>query len=88
MGGTKALMGLTVTVSCLVGIPPLLLSDTIFRKIGHPNVQVIGFAVYVIRLVGTVQLRSVEAMQKKLIINSNLNDRLFLHPTSLHVFDL
>ena len=52
MGGTKSLMGLTVTVSCLSGIVPLLFSDKIFRKIGHPNVQIIGFLVYVIRLIG------------------------------------
>ena len=45
-------MGLTVTVSCLSGIVPLLFSDKIFRKIGHPNVQIIGFLVYVIRLIG------------------------------------
>jgi len=54
MGGTKSLMGLTVTVSCLSGIVPLLFSDKIFRTIGHPNVQVIGFTVYVIRLIGII----------------------------------
>lgn len=52
MGGTKSLMGLTVTVSCLSGIVPLLFSDKIFRKIGHPNVQIIRFLVYLIRLIG------------------------------------
>lgn len=52
MGGNKSLMGLTVTVSALSGIPALLCSDFVFRKIGHPSVQVIGFAVYTIRLVG------------------------------------
>ena len=52
MGGTKSLMGLTVTVSSLFGVPVLLMSDTIFRRIGHPNVQIIGFAIYVIRLIG------------------------------------
>ena len=49
-------MGLTVTVSALAGIVPLLFSDKIFRKIGHPNVQVIGFGVYVIRLIGNSYL--------------------------------
>ena len=58
LGGTKSLMGLTITISCLVGIPPLLMSDKIFRKIGHPNVQVIGFAVYVIRLIGYSYIES------------------------------
>ena len=52
IGGTKSLMGLTVTVACLAGVPILLLSDKIFRKIGQPNVQVIGFIVYTIRLLG------------------------------------
>ena len=52
MGGSKSLMGLTVTVSSLFGIPALLLSDVIFRRIGHPNVQIIGFAFYVVRLIG------------------------------------
>ena len=45
-------MGITVTVSCLSGIPALLFSDKIFRTIGHPNVQIIGFTVYIIRLIG------------------------------------
>jgi Na+/melibiose symporter-like transporter len=52
MGGSKSLMGLTVTVSSLFGIPALILSDVIFRRIGHPNVQIIGFAFYVVRLIG------------------------------------
>ena len=45
-------MGLTVTVSCLAGIPFLVLSDIIFRKLGHPNVQAIGCLVFAIRLLG------------------------------------
>ena len=45
-------MGLTVTISCISGIPFLILSDVIFRKIGHPNVQAIGCAVYAIRMLG------------------------------------
>ena len=53
MGGTKSLMGLTLTISALSGIPALLISDYVFRKIGHPNVQVIGFIFYVFRLFGT-----------------------------------
>ena len=51
--GDKFVMGLTLTVSGLSGLPALLLSDKIFRKIGHPNVQVLGFYVYVIRLIGS-----------------------------------
>ena len=52
MGGSKSLMGLTLTVSGLSGIPILLIADKIFRKIGHANVQIIGFLFYVIRLIG------------------------------------
>ena len=52
LGGSKSLMGLCLTVSCLSGIPPLVLSDKIFRRLGHPNVQVLGFIVFVIRLIG------------------------------------
>lgn len=53
MGGSKSLMGLTVTISSLFGIPALLVSDVVFRRIGHANIQVIGFAVYIVRLIGT-----------------------------------
>lgn len=59
MGGSKSLMGLTVTVSSLFGIPALLVSDVVFRRIGHPNIQVIGFLVYIIRLVGKLPIDSV-----------------------------
>jgi hypothetical protein len=52
LGGSKGLMGLTVTVSCLSGIPFLVLSDVIFRKLGNPNVQILGFIVYAVRLLG------------------------------------
>ena len=52
MGGTKSLMGLTLTLSAVSGIPVLIMSDKIFRKIGHPNVQIIGFLFYVVRLIG------------------------------------
>lgn len=53
------MMGLTVTVSSLFGIPALLVSDVVFRRIGHPNIQVIGFLVYIIRLVGKLPIDSV-----------------------------
>ena len=52
IGGTKSLMGLTVTVSSLFGIPALLFSDVIFCRIGNHNVQIIGFLAYIIRLIG------------------------------------
>lgn len=58
MGGTKSLMGLTLTLSAISGVPVLILSDKIFRKFGHPNVQIFGFLFYVIRLIGRNQLPS------------------------------
>ncbi|KAJ3639836.1 hypothetical protein Zmor_003172 [Zophobas morio] len=52
LGGSKSLMGLTITVGGLVGIPLLVLSGPIIKKIGHANVIFIGFAFYAIRLIG------------------------------------
>ena len=46
------IFGFTLTVSNLSTIPALLVSHLIFRKLGHANLQVIGFAVYAIRLLG------------------------------------
>ena len=45
-------MGLSTTFQCLTVIPLLLFSDRIFRKLSHPNVQVLCFAVNVVRLIG------------------------------------
>ncbi|EFX88451.1 hypothetical protein DAPPUDRAFT_311258 [Daphnia pulex] len=50
IGGSRSLMGLTLTVSCLTGIPLLLLSDTIFRKFSIPNVLVFSLFTFVVRL--------------------------------------
>ena len=58
MGGTKSLMGLTLTLSAVSGVPVLIMSDKIFRTIGHPNVQIIGFLFYLIRLIGTKSPRN------------------------------
>lgn len=52
IGGTSSLMGLSNTFQCLSVIPLLVFSDRIFRKLSHPNVQVLCFAVNVIRLIG------------------------------------
>lgn len=41
IGGTKSLMGLSNTVQSVALIPLLIFSDRIFRKLSHPNVQVI-----------------------------------------------
>ncbi|EFX61912.1 hypothetical protein DAPPUDRAFT_302678 [Daphnia pulex] len=52
IGGTRSLMGLSVTISCLTAIPLLLLSDTIFRKFSVPNVLVFCLFTFVVRLIG------------------------------------
>lgn len=52
LGASKSLMGLTVTVGGIVGIPLLILSGPIIKKLGHANVIFIGFIFYGIRLAG------------------------------------
>lgn len=52
LGGTKSLMGLTITVGGVLGLPILALSGPIINMIGHANVIFIGFLVYAIRLFG------------------------------------
>ncbi|KAB7505011.1 Major facilitator superfamily domain-containing protein 6 [Armadillidium nasatum] len=58
LGADKRLMGLTLTVGCLFGIPVLMISTFINRKIGHVNTIVIGFCVYVVRLLGYTFIKS------------------------------
>lgn len=45
-------MGLTITVGGILGIPLLVLSGPIIKRIGHANVIFIGFMFYAIRLLG------------------------------------
>jgi len=52
LGGSKSLMGITITVGGIAGIPLLALSGPIISKIGHANVLFIGFVFYAVRLVG------------------------------------
>ncbi|XP_024869158.1 uncharacterized protein LOC112452926 [Temnothorax curvispinosus] len=52
LGGSRSLMGITVAVGGIAGIPLLALSGPIISKIGHANVLFIGFVFYAIRLVG------------------------------------
>lgn len=52
LGGSKSLMGLTITVGGIVGIPLLVMSGPIIKKLGHANVIFIGFIFYAIRLLG------------------------------------
>ncbi|XP_033209800.1 uncharacterized protein LOC117168332 [Belonocnema kinseyi] len=52
LGASQSLMGVTITVSGLAGLPLLVLSGPIIAKLGHANVLFIGFIFYAIRLVG------------------------------------
>ncbi|XP_020290838.1 major facilitator superfamily domain-containing protein 6 [Pseudomyrmex gracilis] len=52
LGGSKSLMGITITVGGIAGIPLLALSGPIISRLGHANVIFIGFVFYAIRLLG------------------------------------
>ncbi|XP_063872260.1 major facilitator superfamily domain-containing protein 6-B-like [Scylla paramamosain] len=52
LGAQKYLMGITVTVGFSAGVPVLVASGYIFKRLGFPNTIVLGFAVYVFRMLG------------------------------------
>ncbi|CAB3365702.1 Hypothetical predicted protein [Cloeon dipterum] len=52
LGASRSLMGLTITVGGLAGLPLLVLSGPIIAKVGHANVIGLGFVFYAIRLIG------------------------------------
>nr|CAD7403475.1 unnamed protein product [Timema cristinae] len=52
LGASGSLMGITITVAGVAGIPLLVLSGPIIDRIGHANVLFIGFIFYAIRLLG------------------------------------
>ncbi|XP_042222971.1 major facilitator superfamily domain-containing protein 6-like [Homarus americanus] len=52
LGAKKFLMGITVTVGSMAGIPTLIASGFFLEKLGHANTIIIGFAFYVIRMMG------------------------------------
>lgn len=52
LGATKFLMGITVTVGNLAGIPVLIASGYIFKKLGLVNTIVFGMIVYFVRMIG------------------------------------
>ncbi|XP_076033207.1 major facilitator superfamily domain-containing protein 6-like [Oratosquilla oratoria] len=52
LGANKMLMGVTVTVGALAGIPLLMASATIITTLGHVNTIIMGFAFYVLRMLG------------------------------------
>ncbi|XP_012278915.1 uncharacterized protein LOC105698878 [Orussus abietinus] len=52
LGGSRSLMGITITVGGIAGVPLLVMSGPIIEKIGHANVLFVGFVFYAIRLLG------------------------------------
>ncbi|XP_068626476.1 uncharacterized protein [Battus philenor] len=52
LGASRSLMGITITVGGIAGLPLLVLSGPIINKLGHANVLFIGFVFYAIRLLG------------------------------------
>ncbi|KAJ0182447.1 hypothetical protein K1T71_001816 [Dendrolimus kikuchii] len=52
LGASRSLMGITITVGGIAGLPLLVLSGPIIRRLGHANVLFIGFVFYAIRLLG------------------------------------
>ncbi|CAH2050547.1 unnamed protein product, partial [Iphiclides podalirius] len=52
LGASRSLMGVTITVGGIAGLPLLVLSGPIIKKLGHANVLFIGFVFYAIRLLG------------------------------------
>lgn len=54
LGASRSLMGITITVGGIAGIPLLVLSGPIIHRIGHANVLFIGFVFYAVRLLGEI----------------------------------
>lgn len=52
LGAKKFLMGITVTVGSIAGVPTLIASGWIMGKLGHANTIILGYAFYVIRMFG------------------------------------
>jgi MFS family permease len=52
LGASRTLMGLTITVGGLAGLPLLALSGPIIEKVGHANIICLGFLFYGVRLIG------------------------------------
>ncbi|CAG7728392.1 unnamed protein product [Allacma fusca] len=52
LGGSEILMGLTVSVGGLFGLPLLIMSRIVIKKFGHVNVLCLGLFFYFIRLFG------------------------------------
>lgn len=85
LGATRMLMGLTVAVGGLAGIPLLVATSAIITRLGHVNTLVISIAFYVIRFVGQCQVKFTEEI---ICHASDLHASLrkIVYPDSLWVF--
>lgn len=54
LGASRSLMGITITIGGIAGLPLLVMSGPIIDRIGHANVLFIGFIFYAIRLLGKI----------------------------------
>lgn len=54
LGASNSLMGITVTIGGIGGLPLLVLSGPIIERFGHANVLFVGFIFYSIRLLGNL----------------------------------
>ena len=52
MEASSYLLGMTVTLGCVVGLPFLYVSDTLVRKVGEINIIIIAFLIYCVRFIG------------------------------------
>lgn len=65
LGASRSLMGITITIGGIAGLPLLVMSGPIIDRIGHANVLFIGFIFYAIRLLGKfLKLFSVITMKR------------------------
>ncbi len=55
MGGSRLLMGLTISVGGLAGLPLLIFSRPIIKRIGHVNCLCLGLLFYCFRYFGMNQ---------------------------------
>jgi MFS family permease len=55
LGGSNILMGLTITVGGLAGVPLLICSRPIIKQFGHVNILCLGLVFYAVRLIGELR---------------------------------
>lgn len=52
LGGSEILMGLTISVGGLFGLPFLIFSRPLIKRVGHVNILCIGLLFYGVRYFG------------------------------------